>query len=205
MELLGISMTEKQMEQMNRAQFKATIKAKARGASYKALMDQRGAKMDGLQYSKLDLQPYLLSKMLSTKQASLLLALRTRTVRGIRSDFGHLFPDKTCPLPGCLDADSLPHVLRCAVLRTEAGVDPTEQTSHMDVFSPDTNIQKEITLVFSRRLETREKLLETPAIEYTPAPGSPALGEEQDRPASCHNAGAVHSFAMCDSVINFTL
>ena len=50
-------------------------------------------------------QPYIVNW--TRDQASLMLALRTRTVRGIRTDFGNMFLDKTCPLPGCLEADSL--------------------------------------------------------------------------------------------------
>ena len=68
--------------------------------------------MDNLSYQiNYQKQPYL--ERLSSDQSSLLLALRTRTYRGIRSDFGEMFPSKDCPLNGCLEADSLPHTLVC--------------------------------------------------------------------------------------------
>ena len=121
--------------------------------------------MDGLEYMKLDLQEYMNHKLFTTEQSSLLLALRTRTIRGVRTDFGRQFADQTCPLPGCRESDSLPHILQCAVLRTEAGVASTEQHKYSDVFSPDIAVQKGITLAFSRLLETREQLLEVPALE----------------------------------------
>ena len=44
----------------------------------------------------------------SREQSSLLLILRTRTVRTIRSDFGEMFLDKHCPLTNCLDLDPPP-------------------------------------------------------------------------------------------------
>ena len=64
------------------------------------------SKMDGITYSgPFALQSYMQSELFNEEMASLLLALRTRTVRGIRSDFGEIFPDKSCPLEGC----SLPY------------------------------------------------------------------------------------------------
>ena len=46
-------------------------------------------------------------------QLYILLALRTRAARAIRSDFGDMFLDKTCPLENCQMLDSLPHLLAC--------------------------------------------------------------------------------------------
>ena len=41
---------------------------------------------------------------------SLLMALRTRTVRGIKSDFPGLYRDKICPV-GCGENDTIQNVL----------------------------------------------------------------------------------------------
>ena len=73
--------------------------------------------MDGITYSgPFSLQAYMQSEIFNDEMASLLLALRTRTVRGIRSDFGEMFPDKSCPLEGCSLPDSLGHILAYTVL-----------------------------------------------------------------------------------------
>ena len=86
------------------------------------------------------------------------MALRTRTVRGIRSDFGDMFLDKTCPLENCLELDSLPHLLACRVLQGAVPRSPSVQ--YGDVFSPDQGRQEEATVQFGQLLAARDKLLE---------------------------------------------
>ena len=108
--------------------------------------------MDNLSYlDSFRPQPYL--DILTRKQSSLLMALRTRTVRGIRTDFGDLFPSKQCPLPGCLEPDSLSHTLVCQVL---VGAD----SQHGDVFSSSVAVQQQAVARFEVLLEFRERLLE---------------------------------------------
>ena len=71
---------------------------------------------------------------MTREQSSLMLALRTRTLRGIRTDFGDMFLDKDCPLPGCLAIDSIPHLLVCPALLAAV---PAEDTpvQYGDVFA----------------------------------------------------------------------
>ena len=92
--------------------------------------------MDNIMYlNSFKPQPYIVSQF--REQSSLLLALRTRTVRGIRTDFGDMFVDKTCPLPGCQETDSLPHVLACRVLQAAgSSVETGRPVQYGDVFSP---------------------------------------------------------------------
>ena len=117
--------------------------------------------MEGIEYvGRFDLQEYLQSKLFSRDEAALLLALQTRTVRGIRSDFGQMYPDKTCPLQGCSAPDYLEHIMDCRV------TDPAEQTptvQYRDVFSSEVQLQWEATLLYSRLLKERERLLEVAA------------------------------------------
>ena len=89
-------------------------------------------KMNNITYiNSYQTQPYL--KSLTREKSSLLLALRTRTVRGIRSDYGDMFTNKECPLAGCSEPDSLPHTLACRVLLA-AVVEPSV-LEYGDVFS----------------------------------------------------------------------
>ena len=50
------------------------------------------------------------------ESVKMLLALRTRTVRGIKNDFRGMFPDVACPV-GCGNTDTLQHILTCSVLQ----------------------------------------------------------------------------------------
>ena len=104
-------------------------------------------------YKKL---PYL--EKLSSDQSSLLLALRTRIVRGIRSNFGEIFPSKDCLLEGCPEADSLPHTLVCRALQ---GSVPDHTVQYGDVFSPCPETQDRALDTFTLRLEARERILDT--------------------------------------------
>ena len=144
---------------MSRYELRIHIKKKAIEAAIIELQNIKAtkSKMDGIEYVGLfDLQEYLQSPLFSRDEASLLLALRTCTVRGIHSDYGQMFPDKTCPLEGCSAPDSLEHILVCRVL------EPAEQTSTVefrDVFSSEVQLQWEATLHYSRLLKERERLL----------------------------------------------
>ena len=116
--------------------------------------------MDKIEYTGLfDLQPYMQSSLFDEKMVSLLLALRTRTVRGIQFDFGGMFPDKSCPLENCSLPDSLSHILVCREL---VGAMQSSSVEYRDVFSADVQLQWEATLHYSRLLEAREKMLERP-------------------------------------------
>ena len=104
-------------------------------------------------------QPY--QKVLTREKSSLLLALRTRSVRGIRSDFGNMFPCKDCPLAGCSQPDSLPHTLACQVLL--AAVDEPSLVKYGDVFSSSVAVQEVAVSRFGQLLEARERILENQA------------------------------------------
>ena len=119
--------------------------------------------MDGITYSgPFTLQANMLRDLFDEKTTSLLLALRTRTVRSIQSNFGEMFPDKSCPLEGCSLPDSLGHILACTVL-TGTAQSSTVQYSH--VFSGDLQLQWEATTHYSQLLEAREALLEGAATD----------------------------------------
>ena len=63
-----------------------------------------------IKYSKLDMQPYMKSELFTKDNISFLLSLQSRTVRGIRNDFGEYFkPHLSCPLY-LNHLDSLPEV-----------------------------------------------------------------------------------------------
>ena len=106
MSLIDLKLSEKEITDMTRYDLKNEVKKRTREAAMEYLMTLKGtkSKMDGIEYSgPFDLQPYLQSSLFTREESSLLLALRTRSVRGVRSDYGEMYPDKTCPLIGCLE------------------------------------------------------------------------------------------------------
>ena len=137
-EMLDIQMSDDQIAQTSPYDFKNIVKLKASQAAFKYLMSvkETKSKMDNILYlNSFKPQPYLLSQ--SREQSSLMLALRTRTVRDIRTDFGDMYLDKTCPLPACQETDSLSHVLTCRVLQAAGpSVETARHVQYGDVFSP---------------------------------------------------------------------
>ena len=119
--------------------------------------------MDGLKYSKLELQPYLSSPMFNNESRNLLLRLRTRTVGGIRTDFGQMYPDKTCPL-GCGEEDTLQNVLTCTVLRSlhNSSELSISAVKYEDVFSSDIRKQKAVTETFRQLLKIKNEKMSQP-------------------------------------------
>ena len=151
-------MSDDQIARMDKYSFKVLVKKKAKEAAFRCLIaiEETKSKMDNILYqNSFNPQPYILR--LPRDQSSLLLALRTRTYRGIRSDSGDLFPSKECPLPGCSALDSLPHTLACKVLL--GSVTEPSSVQYGDVFSPDLMVQREAVARFSLILEARDTIL----------------------------------------------
>ena len=67
--------------------------------------------------SKTEKSEYLNSPLFNAESLQLLLALRTRTVRGIKNDFRDLYTDIKCPFK-CDEDDITKHVLECRVLKS---------------------------------------------------------------------------------------
>ena len=159
--LLNLQLSEESLKSMSSVDLKCLLKGKSKEEAFKYLMEIKETK------SKLDNISYLNSfktlkyiQVMSREQSSLLLALKTRTVRGIRSDFGEMFPDKQCPLQNCQELDSLPHLLACRELQGEAWRSPEVQFA--DVYSEDLERQLEVTRLYSQLLAVRERLLLPP-------------------------------------------
>ena len=74
------------------------------------------SKMKNIEYDSFDIASYLSSPIFNNKNRTLLLALRTRTVQGIRNDFRGLYPSNVCPLE-CGEKDTIENILTCSVLK----------------------------------------------------------------------------------------
>ena len=159
-QLIDCQLGDNQIEAMTKYDLKTLVKKMAKQAAFSRLLSikETKTKMDNISYeNNFNCQPYM--HTLTRAQSSLLLALRTRTVRGIRSDYGDMFPDKQCPLPGCSEPDSLPHTLACQVL---VGTDrELSLVQYGDVFSNSVPVQQQAVARFEELLQTRERILES--------------------------------------------
>ena len=155
--LLDCCITDEQIGQTSKYDFKIFVKKKAKEQAFRTLMAIKDTKtkMDNITYTNnFQTQPYITS--ISRKMSSLLMALRMRTCRGIRSDFGDMFPNKECPWAGCSQPDSLPHTLACQVLL--AAVPEPSAVQYGDVFSDNVAVQEVAVNRFALLLEAREQI-----------------------------------------------
>ena len=116
--MINLSMSDVEIERLKKTKFKSIVRNKIKHAAYKSLNAQKEkhSKMSGLVYKKLEKAEYLGNPLFNSESVTLLLALRTRTVRGIKNDFRGMFPDNLCPL-SCDSPDTLQHVLECVELQ----------------------------------------------------------------------------------------
>ena len=138
------------------------MKAKVLKAAFEYLknLQQSHSKMENIKYEQFETASYMTSPKFSNENVSLLLALRTRTVRGIRNDFGGLYTDKTCPL-GCGEIDTLPNILTCEVLKQQHTSKDLSSCDikFEDIFSSDITKQQQVTELYRQLLEVRNKII----------------------------------------------
>ena len=158
------------MENMPKEMLRKIVKEKVLEATFIYLKEKQKShsKMDMLRYDNFEMSSYLKSPYFNNESASLLLALRTRTVRGIRNDFGGLYQDKMCPL-GCGALDTLQNILSCNVIQQHhTSQDITEgDIKYEDVFSSDIRKQKQAVELYKQLLEIRNNIINSPPVATT--------------------------------------
>ena len=159
---INLSISEEQIKSLKKAKFKLIVRNKIRIAACKSLnkIKENHSKMNGLVYTKLEKASYLSSPLFNNENVKLLLALRTRTVKGIKNDFRGMYQDNLCPL-SCDTPDTLQHLLECPVLQQyhtsqEASISDIRYT---DVFSENVRKQKQATKLYSELLEIRNRIV----------------------------------------------
>ena len=150
--------------------YKTIVKEKVKANALNNLNELKSShsKMNELVYTKLELSQYLRSPIFNTESMEMLLALRTRTVRGIRNYFRGMYSDAACPL-GCGNTDTLSYILSCNVL--QASMDSTclahSPVQYSDVYSTDIVKQREVTHAYAQLLKIREELLNSLSVAIT--------------------------------------
>ena len=169
-ESISIDLTDNEIQMMSKIKFKNYVKEKIETAAFSYLLDrkQKHSKMSRLTYEKFEISKYLSSPIFNTESRILLLAMRTRTVNGVRCDFPGLYQDRQCPLY-CGKDDTLDHILTCSVLRihhTSYNL-ATDTVKFEDIFSTDIYKQKEIVELYRQLLDLRAKLLSSQPVATT--------------------------------------
>ena len=153
---IGISYEEALQSDMT----KEKLKKLARNAAFRQLLNQQSEhkKVKQIKYMTLTLQPYLDSEIFKEKQTTLLTALRSNCVRGIKMNFSKMYKnDLSCPLK-CDDKnpnlDSQEHLLFCKAL-SDGG-----STVHISQIYKSIQDQQNISNILFDLIKKRENLME---------------------------------------------
>ena len=167
---VNLNIDEEQISTMKEETYKDNVKCKVREAAFAYLKQKQigHSKMDNLSYEKLKISKYMNNPIFNSQSVQMLFALRTRTVRNIKTDFPGMFPDVVCPL-GCAHIDSLPNILVCPVLQANIQTNNLviEAVKYQDIFSPDIVKQRQVTELYTQCLEIRDKILKSPPAPVT--------------------------------------
>ena len=140
------------------------------------LEQQTHSKVKHIEYKELKLQPCLYSPLFSRKEKSVLFRLRSCTIAGIKSDFGNMYDDESCPVCtagvhlvlGTVDSllDTIPGLLSCPTIVARMQKDKIYNCDikNDDIFLEDVAAQKVTTAYFIKVLENRDKLQSQDAI-----------------------------------------
>ena len=138
-------------------EFKCFVKGAARLLAFGDLLcaKQSHTKYKQVKLRTFMIQPNMCYYTMTPDDIALLFAMRTRTVRNIRSDFGIMFSSDLCLL--CKQhGDTIPGLWFCqeflAVQRTGA--------EHEEIYSPSVDLQRVAVLQFRALLQARERILD---------------------------------------------
>ena len=117
LEKFGLKISESELRQIPKQRIKKIVKEKVLRASFSYLINlqKTHSKMKNIHYEKFEMSNYLNSPLFSRNSRTLLLGLRTRTVRGIKCDFPGIYKDRVCPV-GCGEEDNLQNILTRKVI-----------------------------------------------------------------------------------------
>jgi hypothetical protein len=160
-ESIGLNMSDQEMQTMSKEKLRNIVRNKTRQAAFQYLkrIQEGHSKMNGLQYNTFEKAAYLSSPVFNSDSIKVLLALRTRTVEGIRNDFRGMYASIECPLQ-CGEDDKIQHILDCSVIKQHHKSENVSRNDiqYSDVFSCDTVIQKQVTELYQQLLEVRSRL-----------------------------------------------
>ena len=127
-----------------------------------------------IDYDKLAAKNYLSSPSFSNTEVSLLAALRSHTLRGVKCNFKNMYQDTNCPLK-CWEPDRSPlkdtqeHILSCSQLKLDTHALANSKISYSDIYS-DVSKQKAVVSLFNQLLDRREEILQQDESTNPPVP-----------------------------------
>ena len=159
--LLDIDLSEEEIKSLKKHKFKKLLKKKLYEKSFEFLFNLKNKenRSKSKQLSSYNLQNYLQTDLLTTRQKKLLFSLRTRSV-DVKTNYKSMYKfNIRCRL--CQkDEDSEKHYLKCEIVlrNIEPSIDLTT-ASYDNIFSSNIEDQVNITKIYDQIFKIRSKLL----------------------------------------------
>ena len=155
--LVNFNIQEELIQNMDNTLYKTLIKSTVRKAAFAHLLEvQQGhSKYRDVKHKTFKMQEYMCDSTMNPDDISLLFAMRTKTVRNIRSDFGNMFNSNLCPLCG-KHVDTISALLECEELLAV----PRTGAQFSDIYSPSVDIQRAAVYQFRALLQSRDRILD---------------------------------------------
>ena len=166
-DLIKCKIEEKLLKIQSRQEAKTYIKTQVYLEAVKYLKEKQSThkKVEQLYYKALEAQEYITSKHVNKKEAVILVALRSQTVRQVKQNFhNQLINDKMCPLCNKFE-DTQKHCMECEKLLTvRSDFNEHIQYNHIN---GSLEQQKEVAALYVALLAAREGLLLTDSLPGT--------------------------------------
>ena len=164
-EEIKLCLSQADIEGMCLNDYKSLVKQTVRKAAFQSLEEKKNShsKVSQNQYTDMDKpQGYIVEKNTTNTHVSILFALRSRSIRGIKTNFQHLYSHNTlCPI--CeRSIDTQEHLIQCKVLLDILPL--TENISYSDL-QGSTQRQVEFVRIYEQYLTLRDEILEDTASE----------------------------------------
>ena len=157
---MNLHMSDELIAQMSEGDYKKLVKTKIRetALNYLQTLQEGHTKVKDNIYTGLTKPtPYLVNRNISYRQASILFALRSKTLRGIKSNFKNMYSNNTlCPLCERTE-DTQSHLLSCKVLQDILPMTENTEYSHMNGTA---HQQTDFIKIYEKYLKLRDELLE---------------------------------------------
>ena len=158
--MINLHLSDNEIANMDCLGFKKLVKRSVRNAAFKDLetLKESHEKVKKNKYNNLNKpQEYISSNLFNNTEVSLLCALRSRTVRGIRDNFPYLVygGDASCPVCA-IHQDTQEHVLECSDIK--AKVQPRPHVKYDQIFG-NVGEQMELINIYIECLRVREELV----------------------------------------------
>ena len=131
---IGIEMNEEDIQSMSKANYKKKIKYLVQKAAFNYFIEEKSkhSKLKNLEYTSLQIQPYLTSKSINNKEAELLYNLRSNCYRA-KYNFKKMYKNNTLCGLGCSNTEDQNPIFKiCQPIQTKLKV--TNNIDYMSIY-----------------------------------------------------------------------